>query len=286
MKPPKVLVGLAFSLVFGYIAVQGAEWKAVLASLGRINLLALLVSTAWFSLFFVLRAYRWQRLVSPLESLPVRPFFSSTMIGFMANYILPLRIGELVRAYTLSHLTPVRLSTALATAALERVWDAITIALLFVSISPHFPLPHWLAKASMILLAFGIMCLVGGWWAVRREGGIPLAWLPERLAALVHPFIEGLRTLQQISLVVQIVGLSLGMWLVVAGYYWLLLWACGIDLPLEAGLVVMLVVAFGVALPAAPGFVGTFQYAVILGLSLFSISKEEALSFSIIAHLA
>ncbi len=76
------------------------------------------------------------------------------------------------------------------------------------------------------------------------------------------------------------------MWLILAVYYWLLLWACGIVLPLEAGLVLMVVAAFGAAVPAAPGFVGTFQYAIILGLSLFSIPKGEALGFSIIAHLA
>ena len=59
--------------------------------------------------------------------------------GFMANSILPLRVGELIRTYVLPHLTPVRLSTALATTALERVWDVIIIALLFVWISPRFP---------------------------------------------------------------------------------------------------------------------------------------------------
>jgi uncharacterized protein (TIRG00374 family) len=286
VKDPKVLVGILLSLVFGYFAVRGVEWAAVLIALERTSVLALIVPTAWLSLFFILRAYRWQRLVQPLEALPVRPFFYATLIGFMANDILPLRAGELVRAYALSHLTSVRLTTALATTVLERLWDAIIIGLLFVWVLPRFPLPDWLAQTNMIILTICLVCLVGGWWLARREEGVQLAWLPERLAALAQHFVEGLRALQNVSLVVQIALMSLIMWLSVAVYYWLLLWACGIVLPLEAGLVLMLVTAFGVALPAAPGFVGTFQYATILGLSLFSIPKEEALGFSIIAHLA
>ena len=286
MKDPKVLIGILLSLVFGYFAFRGVEWDAVIVALGRTSLLALMVPTAWFSVFFVLRAYRWQWFVRPLEALPVSPFFSATMIGFMANDVLPLRAGELIRAYALSHLTSVRLSTAMATTVLERVWDMIIIALLVIWVLPRFPLPEWVAQMNLILLAFGVVFLIGGWLLARREGGLQLSWLPEKVAALAQHFIDGLRTLQNFTLVIQTVAVSLVIWLSMAMYYWLMLWACGFSLPLEAGLVVMLVVAFGVALPAAPGFVGTFQYAIILGLSLFSIPKEEALGFSIVAHIA
>lgn len=286
MKRPPIAVGLALSLACGYAAVRGVDWPTVLAALGRINPLGLLVPTACYSLFFVLRAYRWQRFVAPLAPLPVGPFLSATLIGFMANNVLPLRLGELIRGYALSRLTPVRLSTALATAVLERVWDVFVVALLLVWVLPRFPLPDGLARANTLMLALGVGCLVAGWWGVRHAGSLRLAWLPERLAGLVRHGVDGLRALEHLSLLVQTVVLSLATWLSVAGYYWLLLRACGLDLPLEAGLVVMLAVAVGVALPAAPGFIGTFQYAVVFALSLFSVPREEALSFSIIAHVA
>ena len=286
MKDPKALIGILLSLVFGYFAFRGVEWDAVVVALGRTSLVALIAPTALFGVFFVLRAYRWQWFVRPLEPLPVAPFFSATMIGFMANDVLPLRVGELIRAYALSQLTAVRLSTALATTVLERVWDMIILALLVVWILPRFPLPSWVAQTNLVLLVFGLVCLMGGWFLARRKGGLQLAWLPEKVAALAQHFIDGLRALQNFSLVIRTVAVSLVIWLCMALYYWLLLWACGFRLPLEAGLVVMLVVAFGVALPAAPGFIGTFQYATILALSLFSIPKEEALGFSLVAHIA
>jgi uncharacterized membrane protein YbhN (UPF0104 family) len=81
------------------------------------------------------------------------------------------------------------------------------------------------------------------------------------------------------------VFLSFAVWFALVGYYWVLLRACGFALPFEAALLVTVFTVFAAAIPAAPGFIGTFQYAVVLALSFFSVPKAEALGFSIIAHL-
>lgn len=258
-----------------------------MAALGRVRLLALIPPTLCFAGMFLVRAYRWQRFVAPVQWLPLRPFVAATLIGFMGNNLLPLRAGEFIRAYALAHLTPLRLSAALATAALERVWDAVVISLLLVWALPSFPLPAELVQASMVMLAVCLVFLGGGWWLVRRVRGAGLpAVLPPRLVAPVHHFIDGLGALHSVSLVVQVFLASLAIWLVLVAYYWLMLRACGFALPLEAALAVTLLTVVGVALPAAPGFIGTFQYATVLALSFFAVPKEEALSFSLIAHIA
>ena len=113
-------------------------------------------------------------------------------------------------------MTSVRLTTALATTVLERVWDVIIIGLLFVWVLPRFPLPEWVAQTNTVLLVVCMAGLVGAWWVARREEGIQLSWLPERVAALAQHFIEGLRALQNVSLVAQIVLMPLTMWLVLA----------------------------------------------------------------------
>jgi uncharacterized membrane protein YbhN (UPF0104 family) len=79
--------------------------------------------------------------------------------------------------------------------------------------------------------------------------------------------------------------LSFVIWFMLVGYYWVLLRACGFALPFTAALLVTVFTVFAAAVPAAPGFVGTYQYAVVLALSFFSVPKAEALGFSIIAHL-
>ncbi len=55
MRDPKVLVGILLSVLFGYFAVRGVDWAATLIALERTSVLALMVPTAWFSLFFIVR---------------------------------------------------------------------------------------------------------------------------------------------------------------------------------------------------------------------------------------
>src|SRR5262245_49579869 len=158
----------------------------------------LLPGIGCLALMFLVRAYRWRRFVEPLQPVPFAPFLSATLIGFMANDILPLRAGELIRVYVLSHLASVRLSTVLATLVLERVWDTVGVSVLLVVLLLSFPIPDWLAHANLVLLGGSGLVLVGGWFFVRR-GNAGLSWLPPRLATVGEHFIQGFSALQSLS---------------------------------------------------------------------------------------
>jgi hypothetical protein len=285
MKDPKVLIGIVISAACIAIVVHGIEWSAVGEALRRTNLLLLFPALGFLGLMFLLRAYRWQRLVNPIAVLPLRPFWSASLIGFMANDVLPLRVGELVRAYALAHLTSVRVSAAFATSVLERVWDTVAVGILTVLTFSRFSLPAWVVRTNWAVLGACMVVLGGGVWLVRR-GELGIGWLPTRFAVAAERFVSGLRSLNSVSALLWVVFLSFAVWIALVGYYWILLRACGFALPFEAALLVTVFTVFAAAIPAAPGFVGTFQYAVVLALSFFSIPKAEALGFSIVAHLA
>ncbi|MGE0821248.1 MAG: lysylphosphatidylglycerol synthase transmembrane domain-containing protein [Candidatus Binatia bacterium] len=285
MSTVRILIGIAISLICGYFAVHGVEWGAVWAAFARMNMWSLIPALGFLTAMLALRAYRWQRFVAPVQQVPVRPFWSATLIGFMANDILPLRAGEVVRAYALAHLAPMRMSTALGTMVLERVWDAVAVAILLAVTLAGFPLPQWLKRANVVLLGLCAVVLIGGWVITRRDDAW-LSWLPPRLATLVKHFVSGFAALRSVSLVFGAIFLSLLIWLMLVGYYWVLLHGCGFTLPLQAAFVVTILTVFASAIPAAPGYLGTFQVAMVLALQFFAIPKEEALSFSLIAHLA
>jgi hypothetical protein len=284
MKDPKVLIGIVISAVCVAIVIHGIEWSAVGGALRRTNLLLLLPSLGFLGLLFLLRAWRWQRLMKPIMALPLRPFWSASLIGFMANDVLPLRVGEIARAYALAHLTSIRVSTALATAILERVWDAVAVGVLTLFTFSRFSLPAWVTRTNWLVLGACVLVLAWGAWATKR-GAQGFAWLPSRFASTVERFVSGLRSLNSLSALLWVLSLSFLIWFALVGYYWILLRACGFSLPFEAALLVTVFTVFAAAVPAAPGFVGTFQYAVVLALSFFAVPKEEALGFSIIAHL-
>ena len=284
MKSLQIVIGLVISLVCGYFAVRGVEWGAVWEAFQKVQFLALIPALGCLTVMLLLRAYRWRRFVEPFQSVPFAPFLSATLIGFMANDVLPLRAGELIRVYALSQLASVRISTALATLVLERVWDTIGVSVLLIILLLIFPIPTWLAQVNLAIFGGSLFVLVVGWVLVRR-GEEGLTWLPPRIANLAGHFIRGFSALHSLSLVLWVFVLSVLIWASLGTFYWIVLRACGFSLPVTAALMVTVLTVFAAALPAAPGYLGTFQYATVLALSFFSIPKEEALGFSIVAHV-
>lgn len=284
MKILQVVIGLLISLVCGYFAVRGVEWGAVWAAFQKVRVLALIPALGALAMMLLVRSYRWQRFVAPLQPVRYAPFLSATLIGFMANDVLPLRAGELIRVYALSQLAGVRISTSLATLVLERVWDTVAVAVLLVALLLSFPIPAWLTQVALVMFGGSLLILVGG-GVLARRGEAGLAWLPSRIANSASHFVRGLATLNNLSSVLWAFGLSMLIWISLATFYWILLRACGFVLPVTATLMVTVLTVFAAALPAAPGYLGTFQYAMVLALSFFAIPKEEALGFAIVAHV-
>lgn len=285
MKYFQIFLGIAVSVASGYYAFHDVEWEKVQATFSRTSPLGLIPALGLLVLFLLLRAYRWQRFVTPVQAVPLRPFWSATWIGFMANDLLPLRVGEIVRAYALAHLTSVRLSTAVATTVLERVWDAVAVAIILVVTLSGIPLPSWLQRANLILLGVCGGVLVGGWLLV-RQGDASFTRFSPRIAAAMRNFVSGFAVLQSGSQVVSALLFSLAIWLALGAYYWILLRTCGFSLPLQATFVVLIFTVFAAAIPAAPGFLGTYQVAMELALRLYAVPKDDALGFSLIAHAA
>jgi uncharacterized protein (TIRG00374 family) len=106
----------------------------------------------------------------------------------------------------------------------------------------------------------------------------------EKIGKVVCNFTDGLLALKNVRQVLWISILSIAHWLIIALYYYLLFQACGISLSFMAAITVLVVVTIGIMLPGAPGYVGNFQYFTVLALAFFSVSKEEALGFSLVAH--
>ena len=286
MKILKIALGFALSLGCGYLAVRDVVWAEVVQAFRFVDLGLLILSTLWLGLVFLVRAYRWQLLLAPVASVPVSVFFSATLIGFMGNNILPLRAGELLRLYALARLGRVSTSHALATGTLDRVFDMLLISLLLGISLPLIPGLEGYAATNALFLSLIVMLLGSAWFLVQEDNRRWVRRVPQRIQPRIEEFLDSLQVLRSGPLFLKTLAFSTAIWGGMVIYFWLLLYACAFSLPIEAALVVMLLLAVGVALPAAPGFIGVFQYAVVLALSFFSVPKEAALSFSVVAHLA
>jgi uncharacterized protein (TIRG00374 family) len=245
---------------------------------------------------FWVRAFRWRWLINLDRPLPVGGLFSATMIGFMANNLLPFRLGELVRPWVLSRREKLSKSTLFATIVVERVIDMITLLAIFgVALMVH---PISSDTPAGRLTNAGAAALVGLCIALtallvviermpklmsrlidRLAEKLPRTIGP-RLAAGLHQFMGGLslfRDLPRLSWVFLLSFITFG---VFALCMTVSMWSMHLDIPWYGGLIMLVITAIGIMVPAAPGYIGTLNLACVAGLALFSVGKEIAIPFS------
>lgn len=304
MRGWKAWIGIAVAAVLLWWVFRNEDPAAIWQQIRGANFVLLGLAVAVTTAGFAVRAERWRFFLAPAQ--PASPFgarFAAVCIGFMANNLLPSgRVGEFARAYAYSRLTPVSASTAFATLVVERFSDGVALLLLLflVIANPSFP-----ADALPPQVATGVWLVSGSLTVVLAVSLGLLAW-PERslgvlgkLAAIVLPwpwaraaqralegFAGGLAAFRSWRLAVPAFAWSLGFWTLQSFSFWLGFWAFGIELPFAAALFLNTVVAFATALPAAPGYFGTFHAAATLALvGVYGAAEAPALGFAVGWHL-
>ena len=302
----RTVIGIVLSvLLLGWVLrdVSAAE---VVREIRHADPLLFFVSILISLLGFVFRAVRWGVLLLPMGlRTPLRPRFGSVMIGFAANNLLPARIGEFARAFSLSRLTPVPLVAAVATLVVERLFDGLVlVSLLFAAMAaPSFPSVGSVggldlqSAARVLAVVMIVMGSLLGVLVILPESSTRAA---ERLTGLFLPtairrplldalrsFIHGLAVLRHGRLFVLSLLLAYAQWLFTAFSYLLGFWAFGIrEVTLPGAIFMQSLVSLAVSVPSSPGFFGPFEAATKLGLSLWSVGAEKAVSFAVGYHLA
>ena len=101
----------------------------------------------------------------------------------------------------------------------------------------------------------------------------------------MHSFISGLEIIRSFKNVVFSSLYSVLVWLPNVFIIYIVARSFGIEIPTSGAFLMLVIITFGIMIPSAPAYVGTIQYFSVAGLSLFSVAKADALSFSVIYHL-
>lgn len=288
----KILVGLAVSAALLVYFFWDVDLRAVAARLRetRWGFLALVAALNMLALW--LRAWRWYYLYPP----GTRPshLFNATMIGYMANNLLPLRAGELVRIYVASRRGQ-RFWTTVATLVVERVLDALAVGLTVVVLLLVVPFPREMRWSAILFMAVDLIAMAvlaviavapGACAGVIRALFSRWRWVERRLLDILSTMSEGLRGIRSGRHFAPVLLSSVGIWLVLALAVWAAFQSARLDLPLTAAWTVLAFLGLGVSLPSSPGFVGVVQAATVLALDIFGVPRSDALSVSILLHAA
>lgn len=291
-----ILIALAVSAVCVWLAMRHVSITEMLRVLRQANYLGFAGTMALTILGFVVRAIRWRSFISVPRRISTDSLFSTTMIGFMANMVLPLRLGEFVRPWALARREGLSKTMLLATIVVERAVDMLTLlAVLGIALAVH---PISVQSAAARLLQQGALLLVGLSVALTTfivllerspklaHGFIGLMTRPlpagprARVQHLLDQFIEGLGLFRDLPRLAWVFALSFAMFLIYAGAIWLSLWSLDILLGWDVALLMLVVTAIGIMVPSAPGYVGPLNAACVAGLALFKVSAEPAAAFS------
>ncbi len=297
------MVGLGITGFFFWLIFRDVDFAEVWAHLREANWGLLLAAVAVATAGFLIRAMRWKVLLTPvLPNSSLRNRFAAVNIGFMANNLLPARVGEFARAYALSKVEPIPLSAALGSLVVERVLDALVLfGILFATLaSPAFPSSDVLSAGPMgaalkavvavvTALVFLLVLLLAFPRRVVRVAERMAVRLPRDLARRVvdalESFLGSLGVLRSPRLLALALLWSVGFWLWHGLSFWLAMLAFDIHAGPVAAYFTEAVVAFGVAVPAAPGFFGTFHYWANWALSVFGVPAPSSLAFAFGYHL-
>jgi uncharacterized membrane protein YbhN (UPF0104 family) len=242
-----------------------------------------------------LRSARWSLLL-PEHAVGVPTLFRALVVGFTVNNLLPLRMGEVARAYLLSRWCRVPYGTTVASLVVERVLDGLSLALLLLT-------ALWLVPAAPgYLLAVGGIA-AGGFFggatllaiaAWRADALIGLAtfvarWLPPRfgqvLSSLAANFARSLALVHDPGRLVRLLALSLVAWCSELGLFFALMFSVGISGTYPQALLVGSAANFATLLPSSPGYAGTFDAALTrVAQDSLALSAGIAAAYDIVVH--
>ncbi len=292
----KVYLGIIIGALFLFLAFRKADFHEIKIAFEKADYIFLLPAAILGLLSVIARAVRWRFLLLPIKKIRIINLLSATAIGLMANNLLPVRLGEIVRANTIGQKEQISKSSSLATIVVERLFDGLMLLLLLALVLVFFAvsLPGWLANAAYAALAIYLVSLVALiLLKVQTKRFIRVVTVvckpfPETIAArvlsILKSFIDGLKILNSTWCIAASLLLTFVVWAPYVFLIHILLISFGIKLPLYASFLILVALGIGVMIPSAPGFIGTIQFVCVTVLALFSVTKSEALSFSIIYH--
>jgi uncharacterized protein (TIRG00374 family) len=306
-----VISAVVVAVLAGLVYLQFREWRhfdwgVFWEQTADTRKLYLLSAAVLIHLTYVLRAVRWQVFLRPVYRARARRMLAPTLIGFTGLALLG-RPGEFARPYLIARREGLTMSSQLAVWAVERIFDIaaftvlMTIDIFTMDFSPYPVLAHYRHEfliAGVILIVL-VASLAAALYVVRRNAAGVAGWVHRQFATRaprlaqhaeqkVYAFSQGLNTIHDLGSFVQLTGLSLLIWFLIAVTYRQVAHAYPSPLRELTVANVILIIGFSMigSLVQLPAIGGGVQAATIGGIShYFGVPGEMAVSCGIMLWL-
>ncbi len=275
-------IGVAVSVASVLLLLGTIDLHAVAARISAIEPGWLAIAPVSLAVQLGLRSMRWALLLTATTHIGVRTIrvIGPLTVGYLANALLPARLGEVARSVLVARREAIAFGAVVASVVVERVLDLAALLVVGLAITGVAGI-GWLAVAITGALLAGLMALIGLAPAIMVRLD---RFAPTVIRASLRDFLAG------------IVGVGLrasSLALVLSAVAWFgdvaLMWAAarslGIDLPLSAAVAIAVGAALGTALPAASGYLGTYEVGAVALGSFAGTAPDTVLAIAIVAHV-
>jgi glycosyltransferase 2 family protein len=240
----------------------------------------LCVALALYAVATALRGERWLRLLRHGGArLSRTDAYAITTVGYMGNNALPARAGDLLKSVLSSRKAGTPTADGFGTLVAERVLDAAALVLVFAFLVTTLSLPLGLKGWMLAVVGAALVVAAAAAAFLGRDTGAG-----RRVRELAARLLAPTRRLWSVA-GAGLLALSIALWLVEGSVYAVLGAVAGLHLSLLDGLYVMALANLVALVPAAPGYVGTFDAAVILGVRLVAGGTHAAaLAYAVVVR--
>lgn len=297
----KTWLGIAISLFFMFMLFRKMDFNQLWSALIHVDYRFIMLAIVCNFISYFFRAVRWHYLLIPEKSISLSSLYPATIIGYMANNILPARLGEFVRAFVLAQREGLQTPAVFASLVIDRLFDGFTVMLMLMFTLITLQLPPGMADAELALRTGGKITfilyavVIVFLYVLKRHTTRTLAWtgmvlkpfprsVAERLLPLLGSLIGGIKLSSKGGHIAALLASSLVVWIFCLLPVDMVLRGFGIHLPITASMFILVLLVFAVMVPAAPGYIGVYHSACYLGLSAFGVEKSTALSVALVLH--
>ncbi|EWS65939.1 hypothetical protein Y695_00795 [Hydrogenophaga sp. T4] len=293
----KHVIGGGITLLSLFVFFQQVNFTDVLNALANFHWIYLIFGVASLAIGYVLRITRWSMMLRATGARTTFGNCSAPFLGSIAlNNVLPLRIGDMVRALIFPRSMDITRTIATSSLIIERLIDLITLlaCLTFGLFSIQALVIPAQLKASAVFLAItgGIVLTLGflfsgslGRFFVHLTSTTSSSgW--DRVYGTLGDLFHGFDVMSRPRLLLSMLAVSMLVWVGEAGLFYFVLLGTGIDGSPLVALLVMAIATLSTLVPSSPGYVGTFHLAAFTAISLVGGTAAQAGSYAVIVHLA
>jgi uncharacterized protein (TIRG00374 family) len=286
----RAILGIAISIAAIALVLRSVRLDLVIDVLRTTNPVWIAVAALFIGIDVLIRAVRWQRLLAPIRHVRLRPVLGYLLIGYLANNVLPARLGELVRSHYLGDREGLSRTTTLGTIVVERIVDTVVVvaiaAFAIIVLNVRGLVTSAVAVGAAITALLVVLLGIGV--AAHRLPGAATAaaWIARwpRLEGVTQRLRGGLAVAGRPRTLLEALFLSAAAWGATLLAFAAAGQAVGIQLRIGEAALLASGVALASAIPAGPGYLGTYEYAAVKIAEALGRPPEPAFALALLVH--